>query len=175
MSSTVISDEKTNEIAAEKTKGTKEDNSSDIKRQFAHMLIDFNIVPYVIGFAIAMSFAELMKSVSSGFVKYYFKNILENDILVKFISFCLVLSVCYVFGYLIFYKFIYTEDIAKQTIIKKAINEKKEEEIKKEIETDVDTQNEIKSASQINKQSAFQIDAFHGISSLEGMYSMYST
>ena len=152
--SSILSDEKTTQIAKEKTKGTEEDKenrSSDVKKHFAHMLIEFNVIPYIIGFAIAVVFADLTKSLSEALIKTYFKKHKNNILLIKIATFLLVILLCYLFGYLIFYKFLYTPDIAKETIIKKAINEKKEEEIKKEIENDPQTQYEIQKTAQIMK------------------------
>lgn len=173
MSSPVLSDEKTNEIAEDKTKGTREDRtvqSSKIKKKFAQMLVDFNIIPYIIGFAIAMSFAELMTALSQSIINKYFKELSDFHLLVKFISFLLILFISYVFGYLIFYKFVYTEDIAKQTMIKKAINEKKEEEIKKEIDKDPETRQIIQSSAEINKDQDIEKD---GIIEGFGLFSQY--
>jgi hypothetical protein len=152
--STILSDERTTEIAKQKTKGTKEDKenkSSEVKKHFAHMLIEFNVIPYIIGFAIAVVFADLTKTLGEVIVKNYFKRKKHDILLVKFLTFLLVILFCYLFGYLIFYKFLYTPDIAKETIIKKAINEKKEEEIKREIENDPHTQYEIQKTAQIRK------------------------
>jgi hypothetical protein len=152
---TLISDESTNKIAEQKTEGTKEDvenNSSEMKKELATMIIDFNIVPTIIGFAIAVSFSDLMKTLSHFIIKLYFKAFMTNEVMTNTLSFLLVVLFCYVFGYVIFYKLIYTEDIAKQTIIKKAINEKKEEEIKKEIEQDVETSKVIQETAKINRQ-----------------------
>lgn len=152
--SSILSDEKTTQIAKEKIKGTtedKENQSSEVKKHFAHMLIEFNVIPYIIGFAIAVVFADLTKSLSEALIKTYFKKHKNNILLIKVATFLLVILLCYLFGYLIFYKFLYTPDIAKETIIKKAINEKKEEEIKKEIENDPQTQYEIQKTAQIMK------------------------
>lgn len=152
---TIISDEKTKQIAEQKTEGTKEDvenNSSEMKKELATMIIDFNIVPTIIGFAIAVSFSEFMKSLSHFIINMYFKTFMTNEVMTNVLSFFLVVLFCYIFGYVIFYKLIYTEDIAKQTIIKKAINEKKEEEVKKEIEQDFETSKVIQEAAKINSQ-----------------------
>jgi hypothetical protein len=150
---TIITDEETKKLAEEKAEGTVKDNSSEIKREFAHMLVDLNVVPTVIGFAIAVSFAELMKAMSLSILDKYFRTYIQNDLAIRFVTFILVLILCYVFGYLIFYKLIYTEDIAKQTIIRKAIVEKKEEEIKREIDNDPEASHSIRNASKINNNN----------------------
>ena len=148
-----ISDEVTTKIAENKIEGTIEDkknNSSKIKKRFAQLIVDFNIIPYAIGFAIAITFAEFMQVLAKYIISIYFKKYIKNEPILKFFTFILVLLMAYIFGYYVFYKLIYTEDIAKQTIIKKAINEKKEEEIKKNIEKDPQAINQINKTSNLN-------------------------
>lgn len=153
-----LSDEKTIEIAKQKNKGTKEDiknGSSDLKKTFAHMIIDFDIVPTAIGFSIAFTFTSLMGVVSCELTNYIFSNKLKNKILQKLIEFIIVITISYIIGYLIFYKYINTEDINKEQVIKQAITEQKLEKVKQEISSDPGTSNEIKETTQINKNIDF--------------------
>ena len=121
----ILSDEKTIQLAQKKVKGTneeKQNKSGNIKKNIAHMIIDFNILPYVVSFTIAIAFSDLIKNISIHIIEFFnFK--VGNTIISSFLSFILILVITYVFSYLFFYKYIYTEDIAKENIVKNVINE----------------------------------------------------
>ena len=153
-----ISDEKTIKLAQEKSespyepknesqKGVK-DQVKKIRKTFAHMVVDFKIIPYVVSFAIAMSFSGLMQKLSLFLIRSI-KLKDTNDLLSSFLSFVLILVISYVFGYLIFYKYIYTEDIAKENIVKKVINKEKEREVEKTIKKDKETKRDVEKAGEL--------------------------
>jgi hypothetical protein len=151
-----ISDEETIKLAQKKVKGTDEEiesKSSKFKKSIAHLIIDFNILPYIVSFTIAIAFSDFMKSISNLIIKYFNLN---NEIFVDFLTLLLILFFTYIFGYLFFYKYIYTKDIAKENIIKNAITEEKEKEIKKTIKKDLETKQEIKKTAKINNVEGFQ-------------------
>ena len=152
----VLSDESTIKLAQKKVEGTDEEKkskSSALKKNIAHLIIDFNILPYIVSFTIAIAFSDFMKK-TSGYIVNYFH--FKNEILISFITLMLILIFTYLFGYLFFYKYIYTKDIAKENIIKNVITEEKEKEIKKTIKDDLETKKEIKKSGEINKIEGFQ-------------------
>ena len=152
----ILSDENTIKLAQKKVKGTDEEiesKSSTLKKNIAHLIIDFNILPYIVSFTIAIAFSDFMKKASVRIIKYFnFKD----ELLMSFTALILILIFTYIFGYLFFYKFIYTKDIAKENIIKNVITEEKEKEIKKTIKKDLETKKEIKKTAQINNIEGFQ-------------------
>ena len=153
---TNISDEKTIKLAQEKTEG----RAKGIDKTFKHMMIDFNIIPYVVAFAIAMSFSNMMMNMSSSLLEV--TGIKKHGLMLSSVlSFILTLVSSYVLGYLIFYKVIYTEDVAQENIVKKVINKEKEKEVEKKIKRDEDTKRDVKKAGDL-KIEGFCFDGGFG-------------
>jgi len=129
----LVADETTSKIAERKT-DKKIKDTPKIKKNFALMLVEFNVIPYVVGFGIALAIQNFLLKFGEHIVRNFFK--LKNDLLVSFLVIIMMILFCYILIYFIFYRFIYTEDISRETVIKQAITEKKKEEAKKEISED---------------------------------------
>lgn len=127
-----VADETTSKIADKKTYRKKD--SSRIKRNLSLMLVEFNVIPYVIGFGIALSIQNFLLKFGEYIVRRILK--IKNDLLVSFMVIVMMLMFCYVLIYFIFFRYIYTEDISRETRIKKAISQHKTDEAQKEISED---------------------------------------
>ena len=128
--STLYSDEKTIELVDKKINKNK--NDSKEMKKLTHMLIEFNIVPNTIAFVIALSSYDFIKILNKYLTKKYF-TFIKNEVLKSFMVFIIVLMLVYFIGYIIFYKLLYTENVAKENIIKNAIIEKEKDDIKSQI------------------------------------------
>jgi hypothetical protein len=120
---------------SDKTEGEK------IGKSFKSILADFDVMPYLIGFVIALSFNKLVtalvKFVSSNFFKA------QNDLAEAAIEFIMTIGLLHLFIYQIYYKYLVDDDISKEKIVKTAINEAKVEEAKKEIKDDPEMKKNI--------------------------------
>lgn len=130
--SLIVADETTAKIAEIKT-DTKKDTPK-IKKKFALMLVEFNVIPYVVGFGIALAIQNFLLKFGEYTVIHFLK--IKNQLFISFLVMLLMIVFCYILIYFIFYRYIYTEDISRETVIKQAITEKKKEEAKKEISKD---------------------------------------
>lgn len=141
-------DKKTLNIVQTKTEnGNHSSKNSRSKRNLAHFLIDFNVISSSISFLIALE--------THSFIRIILDNIidncifLENKIIKSFISLFLVFTISFLFVSNIFYNYIYTDDVAKENILKKAINEKKKDVAKESVENDPKTINQIEKISEL--------------------------
>jgi len=140
-----ITTQKTNELVDKKVK-KKYDN---VGKSFKSILSDFDVMPYLIGFVIALSFNKLIDEIVKIISEKIFK--IKNPLFEAFIGLILVMLLIYLFIYEFYYKYLFDEDISKEKIVKTAINEAKVEEAKKEIKKDPQTQKEIEKNIELNK------------------------
>lgn len=133
---TNITTKKTNTYIENKLKNmnTKE---NEFAKSLKTLLIDFNVIPYIIGFTIALSFQNLLNKMSSYIIQKIFK--IKNPLLDAFIELILILIFVYIFVYYIYYHYLVSEDIEKEKIVKQALTEKKIDKAKKEIDEDKQT------------------------------------
>jgi len=128
----VTTDEKTQKLIENTTKNGKEKTTPKITRQFAHFLIDFQVITTSISFIIALQFKSFMEEVVFFILLRFFK-IKKHGIFSSFITFMITLILAFLFVRYVFYKFIYTEDVDKETILKKVIQEKRTEAVKEKV------------------------------------------
>ena len=96
--SKIYTDAQTSNIADLKLKKNKKDNK--IKKNFTNMLLDFNVLQYIVGFGIAISFREfLFHLIESIIDKFGIKSKLMN-------SFLVCLSMIVILYFLVFHFFI---------------------------------------------------------------------
>jgi hypothetical protein len=141
MSTKKFTDEKTLDLVQKSLEHEKK--GSKFRRSVARFLVDFNVLSYTIAFLIAFSFQGFLR----GFIRLCLSRIVrENkyEVLTAFLTFLVILILCYVFVQFIFYKFIYTEDVEKESVLRDAISTKKKETAKKELEKEPEARREIK-------------------------------
>ena len=127
----------------------KVNENNNIVKPFKSILSDFEVMPYLIGFVIALSFYKLLNEIVK-IISVKLFNI-KNPLFEAFIEFILVLFLIYIFIYEFYYKYLFDEDISKEKIVKTAINEAKVEEAKKVIKKDPETKKEIEKNIELNK------------------------
>jgi len=138
-----LAGEKTMEVVHKAT--TKDENEKkmlSLRSNIVHFLIDFDIISYTIAFIIAFQFQNF----SVILLEYAMKKIMgnkKNELLSSFLSFMITLTLCFIFIQYIFFKFIYTDDMEKESIFKEAISEKKKEKAMVEVLKEPDTKKEI--------------------------------
>lgn len=140
-----ISDEKTLDIVQEKT-GSKD----KFKNKLTHFLVDFNVLSYLVSFLIALQFKDFLHDLIDKMLSYVIDE-KKYQLLTNFISLVIICILCFVFIYSIFYKYLYTEDVEKEAILKSALTEKKKELAKKEVEKKSDTKKEIEDTAIIEE------------------------
>jgi uncharacterized protein YacL len=140
-----LTTEKTNDLVDKKVK-KKYDN---VGKSFKSILSDFNVMPYLIGFVIALSFNKFLNEIVKIISEKIFN--IKNPLFEAFIELILVILLIYLFIYEFYYKYLFDEDISKERIVKTAINQAKVEEAKKEIKKDPQTQKEIEKTIELNK------------------------
>lgn len=146
-----LTTQKTNLLVDKKVK--KEDKNA-LGKSFKSILIDFDVIPYVIGFIIALSFHNLLSKLSNTIIQKVFK--IKNTLLDAVFEFILMLIFIYIFIYGIYYQYLFSEDISKENIIKKAINEAKIDKAKKEIEKDVETKKSIEKDVELDNNKSIE-------------------
>jgi cell division protein FtsB len=145
-----LSTSKINKIVDVKVK--KNDKNNKPLKSFQKIFIDFDIITYIVGFIIALSFHNLLKNISKFIIKDLIK--INNDLVQALFEFILILIFVYILIYFVYYKFILTEDVASEKIVKHAIKQKKVEKAKKEIDKDKETSNIIeKDIDLVNNKS----------------------
>jgi cell division protein FtsB len=145
-----LSTSKINKIVDVKVK--KNDKNNKPLKSFQKIFIDFDIITYIVGFIIALSFHNLLKNISKFIIKDLIK--INNDLVQALFEFILMLIFVYILIYFVYYKFILTEDVASEKIVKHAIKQKKVEKAKKEIDKDKETSNIIeKDIDLVNNKS----------------------
>lgn len=139
-----------NELVEKKVKKNQEE-STVIAKSFKSIISDFNVMPYLISFVIALSFNNLLdKFIHVIAIKLNITNPLINAL----IEFILVLVLVYLFIYEIFYKYLHDETISNEKIVKTALTEAKIDEAKKNLEEDVETKEIIKKDTDIVKSNS---------------------
>lgn len=139
-----------NELVEKKVKKNQEE-STVIAKSFKSIISDFNVMPYLISFVIALSFNNLLdKFIHVIAIKLNITNPLINAL----IEFILVLVLVYIFIYEIFYKYLHDETISNEKIVKTALTEAKIDEAKKNLEEDVETKEIIKKNTDIVKSNS---------------------
>jgi len=129
--------EKSNEYVDKKVKK----NGNNIGKSFKSILSDFNVMPYLIGFVIALSFNKLLNRIVQFMSRKLLKT--QNELLEAVVEFVIAIAFVYVFIYEFYYKYLVDEDISKEKIVKTAINEVRIEEAKKDINDDPETKQNI--------------------------------
>lgn len=132
-----LSTEKSNEYVDKKLKT----DGDELGKSFKSILSDFDVMPYLIGLVIALSFNKLLNRIVH-FISIKLFNT-QNDLLEAVVEFTLTIVIIYFFIYEFYYKYLVNEDISKEKIVKTAINETRIEEAKKEIKKDPETKNNI--------------------------------
>ena len=112
-----------------------------IGKSFKSLLSDFDVMPYLIGVVIALSFNKLLNQIVKTITCLLFKK--SNELGEAALEFILTIVLIYLFIYQIYYKYLVDEDISKEKIVKTAINEAKVEEAKKEIKEDPEIKQHI--------------------------------
>ena len=153
-----FSDEKTLKLVQKSI--DKDKHTSKFKRSISRFLVDFNVVSYAVAFLIAISFKDFI----DGLIQLILSKFIKEDkfkVLTEFLVFVIVLVFCFIFVEFIFYKYIYTPDIEKESILRTAIKTKKQEEAKKEIDKEPILKKEIKKGAKIDIEESFQLN-HHG-------------
>ena len=132
-----LSTEKSNEYVDKKLKT----DGDELGKSFKSILSDFDVMPYLIGLVIALSFNKLLNRIVH-FISIKLFNT-QNDLLEAVVEFTLTIIIIYFFIYEFYYKYLVDEDISKEKIVKTAINEARVEEAKKEINDDPETKQNI--------------------------------
>ena len=132
-----LSTEKSNEYVDKKLKT----DGDELGKSFKSILSDFDVMPYLIGLVIALSFNKLLNRIVHFISIKLFKT--QNELLEAVIEFVITIIFVYVFIYEFYYKYLVDEDISKEKIVKTAINEARVEEAKKEINDDPETKQNI--------------------------------
>jgi hypothetical protein len=128
-----ITDKKSLEIIQKSTDLYKgKNNTTHLRRNFSHFLLDFGIVEQVVGFVIAITAVDLIKSISKNVINESLH--ITDEVQTNLVSLILIIIFAYIFVKYIYYEIVYTDDVAKENILKKAINEKKVEAVKEKIE-----------------------------------------
>ena len=120
-----LSTEKSNEYVDKKLKT----DGDELGKSFKSILSDFDVMPYLIGLVIALSFNKLLNRIVH-FISIKLFNT-QNDLLEAVVEFTLTIIIIYFFIYEFYYKYLVDEDISKEKIVKTAINEARVEEAKK--------------------------------------------
>lgn len=140
----------TNELIEKKIKKknepTSKTESTAIAKSFKSIISDFNVMPYLISFVIALSFNNLLEKLVHVFAT---KINLTNPLINAIIEFLLVLIIVYLFIYEIFYKYLHDETISNEKIVKTALTEAKIDEAKKNLEEDEETKEIIEKDTNI--------------------------
>jgi len=158
-----ISDKETIQMAEKKIKKyNNEDDENDNKfnrpiKLIKSVFIEFNVIPYSIGFIIALSLRNLLSELSKYILKKIFN--IKNPIVNSIFELILMIVFIYVFIVFVFYEFLYSSDIAKEKIFKTAIYEKKIDEAKKEIKKDPETKNIIENS--ISEENNSKIEEYY--------------
>ena len=118
----------------DKTLSEIEKDRIKIGKSFKTVLSDFNVMPYLIGMVIALSFNKLLNQTVKSIGSIFFKK--PNALGEAFIEFILTILLISIFIHQIYYKYLVDDEIDKEKIVKTALNEAKVEEARKEIEDD---------------------------------------
>lgn len=135
-------------------KKVKKNNDSDIGKSFKSLFSDFNLIPYMIGFTLALSFNKLLNNLSNIIIINIFKT--KNTFLHVLIEFLLTILFVYVFIYIIYYKFLFNEDISKEKVVKKALHETRVDEAKKEIQKDKEIKKDIEKDIELDNNKSIE-------------------
>jgi hypothetical protein len=149
--SQIYTDSKTSNIANTKLK--KNDRGNEIKRNFTNLVIDFNVLQYIVGFGIAISFREfLTKLIESVIIRFG----IESELLISFLVLMSMIILLYFLVFNVFYKYIYKQDNLHEKTFELAISELRKEEAKKEIMKDKETKKHIEKNIEIDKKKKIE-------------------
>jgi hypothetical protein len=137
-----------------KTDGDKTEGEK-IGKSLKSILADFDVMPYLIGFVIALSFNKLVTALVKYVSSKFFKA--QNDLVEASIEFIMTIALLHLFIYQIYYKYLVDDDISKEKIVKTAINEAKVEEAKKEINDDPDIKKKIEDDIELETFDKFRL------------------
>lgn len=129
-------------------------NSYDIGKSFKSIFSDFNLIPYIIGFTLALSFNNLLNKLSNIIIIEIFNT--KNTLLQALIELLLTLFLIYIFVYIIYYKFLFSEDISKEKVVKKALHESRIDEAKKEIQKDKEIKKDIEKDIELDNNKSIE-------------------
>jgi len=122
-------DKKTIEIAQGVT---NEEGGSKISSNIMHFLVDYSVVSNSIALMTALEM-RLLVSETVEYIGIKYLHLENHQLLRRLVSVIMILILCYLFIQLIYYPYMYTNKIAKENIIKKAIVDKNIEDVKKKI------------------------------------------
>lgn len=147
--------------------------SSRTKRDFVHFMRDFGVFQTIIGFIIAVSLLDFIKSLVTYLVIKYLK--IKNKLLNSAICLLVIILLIYFFISCIFYKYLYTKDVAKEEMIKKALAEKKVEVVKKKFDEHKQIKKAIHKGTNITAMNnELYHESFTPKQTFAGLYSGYS-
>jgi hypothetical protein len=130
-------------------------DSDEIGKSLKSILSDFEVMPYLIGFVIALSFNKLVNQIVLSISSKLFKT--QNNLTEATIEFIFTIVIIYFFIYEIYYKYLVDDDISKEKIVKTAINEAKLAEAKKEINEDPEIKQHIEDDIELETFDQFRL------------------
>lgn len=136
-----VSSSKDLELVQKATETGGKNKSLRVTRDFAHFLIDFNVISTAIAFVIATISVDLCRKLVSTLLISKFR--IQNPLLESIVTFFSLIILMYVFVRFVFYNLILTEEVAQENVIKKALDEKKKEVVKDKIEDKPELSREI--------------------------------
>jgi hypothetical protein len=116
-------------------------DDAQIGKSFKSILSDFDVMPFLIGTVIALSFNRLLNRIVQFILNKVFKT--RNELAQAAVEFILAILLINLFVHQIYYKYLVDDNISKEKIVKTAINEAKVEEAKKEIDNDPEIKRNI--------------------------------
>ena len=116
-----------------KTTDTEKSAVKEVQHSIAHFLIDFEVVPYSVGFLIAFTFKDFMQALSARIMRYLAPLWKDNELSSTFLTLIVTFILCMLFVKYIFYSMFQNEDIKTETAVKDAVMETKKEIIKNKI------------------------------------------
>lgn len=149
MNITKLPDEKTKQMAEQSTALNKKE-SSTFSRKFAHFLLEFEILTTGISLLIALQFQVFMKELMDLFFSFFHS---PPVVIQSFVTMIITLLMCFLFIHFVFYRYIYTEEVAKEIVMTKAIQKKTEDVAVRKIEADPSTTQGIQEKTSMRKNA----------------------
>lgn len=147
--------------------------SSRSKRDFVHFMRDFGVFQKIIGFIIAVSLLDFIKSLVTYLVIKYLG--IRNELLNSTVCLLVIILLIYIFINFIFYRHLYTKDVAKEEVIKKALAEKKVEVVKKKFDEHKGIKKAIHKGTNLSAMNnELYQESFTPKNAFSGLYGGYS-
>lgn len=151
MSDKIFIDSKTREITNLKLK--QHNKSNKLERDFVNMVIDFNVIQYIVGFGIAISFRKFLTNLIENII-YHFG--IRSELLISFLVFLFMCIILYFLVFNVFFKYFYRENNLSEKTFEAAISDLRKEQAKKEILSDKDTKKHIEKDIKIDKKKKIE-------------------